>query len=405
MSATDAMIATLSGEIEERRAFQDQLVEGAQAANRDLSPQEMELYQRAGDRIRSCAEQLEPLAEGVRIATQSAHRSRELADAYREARTGSSTPAPVEYRSAGAFILDYWQAGLGMSDAARRIEHYTRAAAHQTTPDNLGTIPEPIVGGVVQFVDASRPIVTALGPRAVPGGRFTRPRVTQPPDVGPQATEKTELVSRKMLIEGVPVAMGTYGGYLNVSRQNIDWSTPSIMDLVVNGLAAEYAKETEQVTVAALEADKTAGPALPLTPTADDVIGAVWEAAATAWTATQGTGGLVLAVPPSMLGIVGPLFPPYNPTNAGGIGFSAGGFASGNVGTISGIAVVMSQSVTADTALLVNTAAAEVYEQRIGQLSVTEPSVLGVQVAYAGYFAAVVLEAGGVVQITKAAGP
>ena len=37
--------------------------------------------------------------------------------------------------------------------------------------------------------------------------------------------------------------------------------------------------------------------------------------------------------------------------------------------------------------LVLSTAAAEVYEDRIGALQVVEPSVLGVQVAYAGYFA------------------
>ena len=68
---------------------------------------------------------------------------------------------------------------------------------------------------------------------------------------------------------------------------------------------------------------------------------------------------------------------------------------------ISGIQVVMSTAVAANTMLLINTAAAEVYEQRIGALSVTEPSVLGVQVAYAGYFASLVVEDNGIVKITK----
>ena len=56
------------------------------------------------------------------------------------------------------------EAGLGIDEAKQRLTMYHRAAAHQTTADNQGIIPEPIVGSVLNFVDASRPIVTALGP-------------------------------------------------------------------------------------------------------------------------------------------------------------------------------------------------------------------------------------------------
>jgi hypothetical protein len=99
------------------------------------------------------------------------------------------------------------------------------------------------------------------------------------------------------------------------------------------------------------------------------------------------------------MGLIGPLFAPVNPTNSQSSGFNAGSFGSGPQGSISGIAVVMSTALTAGTALMVNTAAAEVYEQRIGTLSVTEPSVLGVQVAYAGYFSPAIIQASGIIKL------
>jgi len=61
----------------------------------------------------------------------------------------------------------------------------------------------------------------------------------------------------------------------------------------------------------------------------------------------------------------------------------------------------VSGGMAADTILVASTAAAEVYEDRIGSLQVVEPSVLGVQVAYAGYFAALVIEAAGLSKIVK----
>jgi hypothetical protein len=50
--------------------------------------------------------------------------------------------------------------------------------------------------------------------------------------------------------------------------------------------------------------------------------------------------------------------------------------------------------------MLLNSSAARVYEQRIGALQVTEPSVLGVQVAYAGYFQVSVLVPTAVIKLT-----
>ena len=53
------------------------------------------------------------------------------------------------------------------------------------------------------------------------------------------------------------------------------------------------------------------------------------------------------------------------------------------------------------TMLVLSTAAAEVYEDRIGSLQVVEPSVLGVQVAYAGYFAASPVLPSGIIKVVK----
>ena len=48
----------------------------------------------------------------------------------------------MEYRSAGEYVLDRWRAGLGMEEAVYRLDLYHRAAAHQTTGDNPGLLPE-----------------------------------------------------------------------------------------------------------------------------------------------------------------------------------------------------------------------------------------------------------------------
>jgi HK97 family phage major capsid protein len=397
------MLARFAAEIEERQTFSDGIVEAAEKEGRDLNSQEMELMTRARDRVKELDEQMQPLVERRRIGQTSQARIAEIHDLITEKE--QQKPRQVEYRSAGEYALDYWRAGLGVEESRQRLETFNRAAAHQTTSDNPGLLPEQILGPVVNFVDDARPLVSAFGPRQLPSGSWSRPRITQHTAVLAQSAEKAELTSQKMTISKVPVTAVTYGGYVNVSRQDIDWTMPQVMDIVIQDLASVYAMKTEDVFGDALVAGGTAATAATTIPTgaatAAGVAGAVWAAAGLVYAATKGQGRLVLAVAPDMLGLFGPIFAPINPQNAQSTGFSAGNFGQGAMGAISGITVVMSAQLAAGTAFVASTAAAEVYEDRIGSLQVVEPSVLGVQVAYAGYFAPLVIEATGIQKIVK----
>ena len=402
MGATDVLLTRLTNESEERGKFIDNVVEAAEKEQRDLTSQELELVTRSRERIGELNVQIDPLREASRIARDSYERTAKITEELRKAHPEHARAPEVEYRSAGEYVLDYWKAQLGSDEALDRLQTYNRAAAHQTTADNPGLLPTPIVGPVISFIDSSRPMVTALGPRQLPSGSWSRPKVTQHTAVALQASEKGELTSQKMTITKQAITAATYGGYVNVSRQDIDWTVPAVMDIVIGDLAAIYATTTEAVLGTALIAGATAGTVIPTgAPTAAALSAALWSAAATAYAATKGAGRLVMFIAPDMLAMWGPLFAPVNPSNAQSPGFSAGDFASGLVGSISGIPVYMTNGLAAGGMLVVSTAAAEVYEDRIGSLQVVEPSVLGVQVAYAGYFANAIVEAGGVIKIVK----
>jgi HK97 family phage major capsid protein len=400
MGATDQVIAGKMAEIEERKTFIDGVFEAA--AGKDLTDDQAALVNDTSKRIESLSKQLEPLIEMRKIAGDSSERVKQLAE-YMQQQPGP--PKQVEYRSAGEYALDYWRAGLGVEESRTRLETFNRAAAHQTTTDNPGLLPEQILGPVVNFVDDARPLVSAFGPRQLPSGTWSRPRITQHTAILAQSAEKAELTSQKMVIGKLPVTAVTYGGYVNVSRQDIDWTMPQVMDIVIQDLASVYAMKTEDVFGDALVAGATAATAGTTIPTgaatAAGVASAVWTAAGLVYAATKGQGRLILAVSPDMLGLVGPIFAPVNPQNAQSTGFTAGAFGQGAVGAISGISVVMSAQLATGTMLAISTAAAEVYEDRIGSLQVVEPSVLGVQVAYAGYFAPLIIEATGIQKIVK----
>ncbi|QQG96218.1 MULTISPECIES: phage major capsid protein [Mycobacteroides] len=401
--ANDGMIRRLDTELSERETFANGIIARANDAERDLTDDEKGLLKETRGRMESIKSQIEELEDISRVAHEVRNRSAQVDRAITSVRNQRETGA-VEYRSAGAFALDLYRSSLGHREASERLETFYRQAAHQKTSDEPGVIPDPIVGDVINFIDAARPIVSALGPRNLPAATWHRPKVTQHTSVGVQgsagaaADEKTELVSQKMTITRLTANAVTYGGYVNVSKQSIDFSQPSVLDIVINDLAAQYAIETEAATAAAIADTNTA--AVEYDPTEQDsVAAAVWAAAAQAYSAVRGQGRLLLVVAPDRLATFGPLFAPYGPQNQQGQGFSAANFGQGVMGSISGVPTVMSSGLGAGEAFLVSSSALEVYEQRVGTLQVTEPSVLGVQVAYAGYFTPLTISAGGIVPL------
>jgi len=394
------MLSRFQAELEERRTFMDGLIEAAESAGRDLTAEETELYTRARDRMRVVAGQMEPLQEGARIAIESRARTQELVGMYANARNPQA--GNVEYRTAGAYIADMYYARMGDTDAQHRMEIFQRAAAHQTTADNPGLLPESIVQPVVNFVDVARPLVSTLGPTDLAGGSWSYARVTQHTQVAKQSAEKSELASRKMTITKTALGADTFGGYVNVSKQDINRSSPSILDMIIADLAGQYAIETEEEAADVMWAGGTAGPILPTgVNTAAQIASAIYTAAGSVFSATKGQGQTIVAMSPDMLGIIGPVFPPVNPQNGFGIGFSAGSVATGDVGNISGIRSIMSAALDAGQVLVYSTAAVKAFEYRYGNMTVDEPSVWGVQVGYAGDFDCVVIEATGVVKVTK----
>jgi HK97 family phage major capsid protein len=400
------MLTRLETEIEERSSFINQIVGGAQDAGRDLLDSETELLATAKNRIEECERQLTTVSESRSASARAVRRVNEVDREFATMRAMTGKTGEVEYRSAGAYIYDLCKAS-SFQDARERLEVYHRTAAHEITSDIPGLLPTPIVGNVIDFVNGGRPIINFLGTSPITTSPFRRSKITQSTVVDLQGTngaiadEKTELDSQKMTITSTTVNALTFGGYVNVSRQSIDWSDPNAMDVVVNNLAKQYRARTEEYVADFLAANNAADQTYPMDPTADELATAIFTAAGTVYSAVNGEGRLVLAIAPDRLADFGPLFAPYNPQNAQGVGFMASTFGQGVMGQISGIPVVMSSALDSGEAFLLSTAAVELYEQEIGMLQVVEPSVLGVQVAFGGYFVAFAAASGGVVPLVE----
>lgn len=384
----DAMLAKLAEERKAKLTFIEGLTDTAANEARDLSTNELELITRSKDRIGEIDKQIEVLAVDSELNEKAQNRLAQLGGAT----VGTST---VEYRSAGAYLRDYIASVVGennqRSEAQDRLRRYHRAAAHITTGNFAGIFPEPIVGPLINYINTSRPLLSALGTISVPNGpSFRRPRLNDPniaTGAGVQANQKDELVSQPFTITSDNVDLVTIGGYVNVAKQVLDWGIAS-MDTIVGQLARRYAYATERAAVAEMELS-TGKVTLAAGATAAQVLQAIYDAAALVWE-TTGVMPSILATGPLGWARLGGLadttgraaFPFLNPSNANG-SMSADSMAGNPVG----LQLVVTPGITDNTFWMLNSEGLEAYEETAGSsgLNVLEPSVLGIQVAYAGY--------------------
>jgi hypothetical protein len=186
---SDSMVARLEGELAERNAFIQGTIASAQDREGDLTSSEKELVVHARSRVSEINEQLDLLHETHEVSHRARERAMQVQNEIVRMRKEVDT-GPVEYRSAGAYLLDQYRSSIGDKAAGERLDVFTRAAAHQKTSDNLGLVPDPITGDLLNFIDSSRPIVNLLGPRAMPSATWHRPKVTQHTSVGKQGTRR-----------------------------------------------------------------------------------------------------------------------------------------------------------------------------------------------------------------------
>lgn len=384
------MLKKLGEERDSSLAFINKLTESALSESRDLTENELELIKRSQARVGDLDKQITVLAVESNLDDQSKERLARHSRGVIEPVHGNTL---VEYKTAGAYLRDYLGTLIGegefKAEATDRLKRYHRAAAHITTGNFTGVLPDPIIGPVVDLINSSRPLVNALGTIAVPSGpSFRRPKLSDPniaTGVGPQANQKDELVSQPFTMTSETVNLQTLGGYVNVARQVIDWGVAP-MNSIVDQLARRYSYATERMAIAQIELSTSKVP-LAATATGAEVLAAIYDAAALVYEKTGDLPSVLVVGPLGWARLGGmsdaagrPIFPFMAPANSSGTS-SAASFEGNPVG----LRLVVTPAITDEDMWVLNTASLEIYEQLVGQLSVIEPSVLGIQVSYAGY--------------------
>jgi hypothetical protein len=424
-AVSNAVIERFEAEKAEQEKFIDTLLAKVEADGRDLVEAEEENLKAAKQRIKRLNAQLEPLIEFEALRSESAGAAaRALSgrrdDAGQVRPLGQAGGASFPYASAGAYIVDSMRArGIGPwansgPDPAALARIQTAAVDHQTTLDTPGLLPKPLIGPVVNTMDAARPFITSIGARpmdSTPGSDFSRRKITQHVQAGIQATEKVQLPSRKMIIQPVDFSKHTYGGTVNISRQDIDWTSPTAWDLLTQDLADVYGLECENAA-----AGDFATKVLQTEAAADATLAgwatALYNAAVKCYRGgavpgTHANGRLPdrLWVSLDMWALMGAVVDVARLQMRSGdpsLGSSELSAFSGDVLNVPRIVVPEFDD---GTIILGNSMHYEFYEQVIGLLSAVEPAILGVEVAYGGYVAHGMIEANAYCKITAPAAP
>jgi uncharacterized protein len=282
--------------------------------------------------------------------------------------------------------------------------HAMRAGIQAAAPDVLtsdipGVLPLPIVQPVYNNFIGRRPVIDAIGAKAMPqGGKvFIRPEVTTHTSIGVQSTENTALTQGTFVVTDNQVTKGTYGGYVTLSEQSIDWSTPEIISLVLDDMGRIYANETDNVAADNLRIGATVTSNFANASLDDPATWAAWVAGAAATILSGSNGNLPthMFLSPTiwqkLLGLSDtadrPLFPQVGPMNA--FGNLAPGQANGNA---FGLQVVVDRNFTETTLIVGDATGYEIFEQQKGAISIDVPSTLSRTIAFRGYLATLMID-------------
>jgi len=154
--------------------------------------------------------------------------------------------------SAGEYMAAYHAGGDTFKNINAAVQEYRlsqrtafqAAAGDVLTTDTPGLLPVPVLGPLVQDINFLRPVVNAVGARAYPDGgaskTFVRPTIGTHTSVGTQSTELSAVSATTMVINSNTVTKTTLAGQVTLSAQDIDFTNPAAMQLILNDLMGEY---------------------------------------------------------------------------------------------------------------------------------------------------------------------
>jgi HK97 family phage prohead protease len=325
--------------------------------------------------------------------------------------------------SAGEFMAAYHIGGDTFKNMNAAVAEYNAsnrtalqaAAGDVLTTDTPGLLPVPVLGPLVQDLNFLRPVVDVLGARAYPDGgtqkTFIRPTITTHTDVGTQSTELTAVTARTMVIASNSVTKTTLAGQVTLSQQDIDFTNPAAMQLILNDLMGEYMITSDNFAADNLLAAANASGVWDGTVT--DLLKSVYDAASDIstnrnWLPTHMFVSVdVWAQLGQLIGTDGRAIFPLIANGLSGMNALGAQSAASWNGNPLGLQLVVDSNFAAKTMVITRVGqgqgdAFEYYEQIRGLMSVENPGLLGRTMSFHGYVSTFAAIGGMIRKITQA---
>jgi HK97 family phage prohead protease len=324
--------------------------------------------------------------------------------------------------NAGEFMAAYHIGGDTFKNMNAAVAEYTAskrtalqaAAGDVLTTDTPGLLPVPVLGPLVQDLNFLRPVVEAVGARAYPDNgqskTFIRPTITTHTSVASQS-ELSSASATTMVIASNSVSKTTLAGQVTLSVQDIDFTSPAAMQLILNDLMGEYMIASDNLAADNLLTAATSSGVWD--GTVADLLKSVYDAASDIssnrnWLPTH------MFVSVDVWAQLGQLADSTGrqifPLIANGLaGYNAAGAQNATSwnGNPLGLQLVVDSNFAAKTMVITRVGqgqgdAFEFYESIRGLMSVEQPSVLGRNMSFHGYVSTFAAISGMIRKITQA---
>ena len=341
-------------------------------------------------------QETEPMSE---TATPAVEATIPTAPIFAQAKRTFKMPTPGEYLAALHAGGDtFHNVNAAYKDAVKLQQTALQAAAGDIlTTDTPGLLPVPVLGPLFQDLNFVRPVVTSFGARSMPNSpskTFVRPTITTHTSAATQ-TEGSAVSATTMVIASNTVTKTTVAGQVTITRQDMDFTDPAAMNLILSDLAGEYLIKTDDVAADALVAGKTASGST-WTVTAGDptsLISSLYDAAREI-AEDSNYFPTHLCVSPDVWEKLGAQLdsnkrPVLGYVTDGIMGQNSigkvGGMGYNNM-NVMGLQLVVDNNFASGTMLVCYAPGFEIYEAQQGILSVDNPSTLSKTFSYYGYF-------------------
>jgi HK97 family phage prohead protease len=291
------------------------------------------------------------------------------------------------------------------------------AAGDVLTTDTPGLLPVPVLGPVFQDLNYIRPVVAAVGARAYPDGgsskTFIRPTWTTHTAVTNQTGELNGAGGAQTpVIASNSVGKVTLSGSVTLSVQDIDFTSPAAMEIILRDLAGMYLIASDNYCSDQIVAQGGASGVTWTVNATDpsDLINSLYEVAESQLDATNFLPDHLFVSPDVWRKLSSQLDADKRPVfpyaAAAGL-MGVNGLGTQNITTMNtlnplGLNLVVDKNFAAGTMVLARGTAIEFYEQIRGLMSVEVPASLGRTFSYYGYVSTFIADPTVVSKITVA---